>query len=205
MPAASASRRTQERDPHERAPDERAGDLEDHSRAIVLAQSKLASAGMEEALREGATQGDDGHLHCEGGTDATAQDELEAMGYEVVRWPGRNIFFGGASVVHHFTTVGRIAFVGGMTRFAAETAAAREQGMERWQVLKEIRDADRGGNPESGGDRSAAVARGRGAMPVPAMQPGATEGDRPMPERQPQAGRDRLALLALRPQRREVV
>lgn len=41
----------------------RAGDLEDHSRAIVLAQSKLASAGMEEALREGATQGDDGHLH----------------------------------------------------------------------------------------------------------------------------------------------
>lgn len=42
----------------------RAGDLEDHSRAIVLAQSKLAAAGMEEAYREGTTQGqsEDGRL-----------------------------------------------------------------------------------------------------------------------------------------------
>ena len=96
-------------------------------------------------------------------------------------------------------------FVGGMTRFAAETAAAREQGMERWQVMKEIRDADRGGNPEDSRDRAAAVARGRGAMPVPSMQPQPAQAGRPMPERQPEAGRDRLALLALRPQRREVV
>lgn len=43
----------------------RAGDLEDHSRAIVLAQSKLAAAGMEEAYREGTMQGnsEDGRLH----------------------------------------------------------------------------------------------------------------------------------------------
>jgi general secretion pathway protein I len=36
----------------------RAGDLEDYSRAIVIAQSRLASAGAEEPLRAGETQGD---------------------------------------------------------------------------------------------------------------------------------------------------
>jgi general secretion pathway protein I len=39
----------------------RAGDLEDHSRALVIAQSKLAAAGMEEILKDGdaAGQSDD--------------------------------------------------------------------------------------------------------------------------------------------------
>lgn len=96
-------------------------------------------------------------------------------------------------------------FDGGMTRFAAETAAAREQGMERWQALKEIADADRGGNPDGGRDRAAAVARGRGAMPVPGMQPGTAQEIRPVSERQPEAGRDRVALPSLRAQRRGVL
>ncbi len=43
----------------------RAGDLEDYSRALVIAQSKIAAVGTEEAYKEGETQGDsdDGRYH----------------------------------------------------------------------------------------------------------------------------------------------
>ncbi len=36
----------------------RASELEDHSRALVIAQSRLAVTGVEEAIKEGDTQGD---------------------------------------------------------------------------------------------------------------------------------------------------
>ena len=36
-------------------------------------------------------------MHCEGGHDAASA--LDALGYEVVRWRGRNLFFGGVSAV----------------------------------------------------------------------------------------------------------
>ena len=36
----------------------RAGDLEDYSRALLLAQSKLAAAGVEQPFQEGQLQGD---------------------------------------------------------------------------------------------------------------------------------------------------
>src|SRR4029453_1870799 len=36
----------------------RAGDLEDYSRALVVAQSKLAAAGVEQTIAEGETQGE---------------------------------------------------------------------------------------------------------------------------------------------------
>ena len=38
-------------------------------------------------------------LDCEGGIPAETLDALEAAGEQVVRWPGRNIYFGGAQVV----------------------------------------------------------------------------------------------------------
>jgi general secretion pathway protein I len=43
----------------------RAADLEDYSRALLVAQSKLAAAGTEEQLKEGDVQGDseDGRYH----------------------------------------------------------------------------------------------------------------------------------------------
>ena len=43
----------------------RAGDLVDYSRALTLAQSRLAAAGTEEQIKEGETQGDseDGRYH----------------------------------------------------------------------------------------------------------------------------------------------
>lgn len=43
----------------------RAGELDDYSRALVIAQSKLTAAGVEEQFREGQLQGDseDGRFH----------------------------------------------------------------------------------------------------------------------------------------------
>ena len=41
----------------------------------------------------------DGDVHCEGGADAAELDRLEAMGYDVVRWRRRNLYFGGAAAV----------------------------------------------------------------------------------------------------------
>ena len=38
-------------------------------------------------------------LHLEGGTDPAAADRLAELGYELVRWPERNLFFGGVSAV----------------------------------------------------------------------------------------------------------
>ena len=88
-------------------------------------------------------------------------------------------------------------FDGGLTRFAAETAAAREQGMERWQVMEEIRNANGNGNPDIGADRPAALAGQRGAVSVPGMQPAPEEKNRSMPERVAQAGWAGVVLLAL--------
>ena len=88
-------------------------------------------------------------------------------------------------------------FDGGMTRFAAETAAAREQGLERWQVMEEIRNANGNGNPASGGDRPAALAGERGQMPVSRMQSAPEKENRSLPERVAQAGWAGVVLLAL--------
>ncbi len=38
-------------------------------------------------------------LHCEGGHDLVELDKLEELGWNVVRWKNRNLFFGGASAV----------------------------------------------------------------------------------------------------------
>ncbi len=42
---------------------------------------------------------DEPHVHCEGGADAAELDRLEALGYDVVRWRRRNLFFGGVAAV----------------------------------------------------------------------------------------------------------
>jgi len=41
----------------------RAGDLEDYSRAVVIAQSRIAAAGAEEPLRAGQAQGESEDRH----------------------------------------------------------------------------------------------------------------------------------------------
>jgi gamma-glutamyltranspeptidase / glutathione hydrolase len=55
--------------------------------------------GVEEAIARPRVHVDGEHVHCEGGLDAGELDRLEALGYELVRWGDRNLFFGGASAV----------------------------------------------------------------------------------------------------------
>jgi gamma-glutamyltranspeptidase / glutathione hydrolase len=42
---------------------------------------------------------EDGVLHCEGGHDPAALDELERRGWKLTRWRNRNLYFGGAAAV----------------------------------------------------------------------------------------------------------
>lgn len=92
----------------------------------------------------------------------------------------------------------------GMSRFDAETAAAQEQGVARWQALqivKEQDDANGRGPAGAVGHHADALDGQRDADPLPRVQPGAEEEARSVPVGQPEAGRDRGALLALRAQR----
>jgi gamma-glutamyltranspeptidase/glutathione hydrolase len=57
------------------------------------------SLGVEEAINAPRVHLDEDHLHCEGGTDPAALDELESRGYDLVRWRRRNLYFGGVSAV----------------------------------------------------------------------------------------------------------
>ena len=54
---------------------------------------------VEEAISAPRFHVDDGHVHCEGGSDPAELDRLESLGYELVRWRERNLYFGGASAV----------------------------------------------------------------------------------------------------------
>ena len=67
--------------------------------------------GVEDAIRAPRIHLDEGHLHCEGGTDPAAVDELERLGYDVVRWRRPNLYFGGAAAVE-FLDDGTLAAAG---------------------------------------------------------------------------------------------
>jgi gamma-glutamyltranspeptidase/glutathione hydrolase len=54
---------------------------------------------VEEALERPRVHLEEPHVHCEGGTDPREIDRLVALGYEVVRWRRRNLYFGGANAV----------------------------------------------------------------------------------------------------------
>jgi gamma-glutamyltranspeptidase/glutathione hydrolase len=54
---------------------------------------------VEEAISAPRVHCDDGHVHCEGGSDPAELDRLERLGYELVRWRRRNLYFGGAAAV----------------------------------------------------------------------------------------------------------
>lgn len=89
-------------------------------------------------------------------------------------------------------------FDGGMTRFAAETAAAQAQGLARWQAIKEAENAKRGGFAGGHGHSPDALVRGRNANDLPVMFSEPKEENRPVPERFQEAGWDRGKMLALR-------
>jgi gamma-glutamyltranspeptidase/glutathione hydrolase len=69
--------------------------------AIMQVVANVIGHGLpvEEAIDRPRVHVDEPHVHCEGGTDAATLDELEAAGYDVVRWRRQNLFFGGAAAV----------------------------------------------------------------------------------------------------------
>lgn len=54
---------------------------------------------VEEAIAFPRVHLQDEDVHCEGGADPTELDRLEELGYQVVRWRRRNLYFGGAAAV----------------------------------------------------------------------------------------------------------
>lgn len=69
--------------------------------AILQVLSNLLDYQMplEKAVDAARIHMENGALQCEAGYDATAVNELEAMGYPVNRWSKRGIYFGGAHSV----------------------------------------------------------------------------------------------------------
>ena len=67
--------------------------------------------GVEEAIDRPRIAPRRARVHCEGGLDPAELDRLEAWGYELIRWRGRNLFFGGTSGVE-FREDGTLAAAG---------------------------------------------------------------------------------------------
>jgi gamma-glutamyltranspeptidase/glutathione hydrolase len=69
--------------------------------AVLQVVVNVAAHGfpVDEAITAPRVHVDEPHVHCEGGTDPEALDELRARGYDVVRWRRRNLFFGGVAAV----------------------------------------------------------------------------------------------------------
>lgn len=84
-------------------------------------------------------------------------------------------------------------FDGGLSRFQAETLAAKEQGLTRWEALNAIRM----GHSEGARDQRETGNRNATGN-LPAMQPKPEKQDGAMPVRDVQAGRGGLEMLALR-------
>ena len=72
---------------------------------------------VEEAIDRPRVHLEGDELHCEGGHDAAELDELERLGWNVVRWRNRNLFFGGAAAVTRED--GRLAAAGDPRRDGA--------------------------------------------------------------------------------------
>lgn len=84
-------------------------------------------------------------------------------------------------------------FDGGLSRFRAETEAARRQGHERWEVMNALG----GGNSGAARDQGSAHERHE-PDDMPGLQPGSQEADRPLPVGDGPAGRGGVVLPSLR-------
>lgn len=80
--------------------------------------------GVADAIERPRVHLEEPALHCEGGTEASTLDRLEAMGYMVTRWRGRNLFFGGVSAVEMLPG-GRLSAAGDPRRGGAGLVVER--------------------------------------------------------------------------------
>jgi gamma-glutamyltranspeptidase/glutathione hydrolase len=55
--------------------------------------------GVQDAIEFPRVHVDEPKVQCEGGFDPEQLDRLEALGYDIVRWRRRNLFFGGTNAV----------------------------------------------------------------------------------------------------------
>ena len=85
---------------------------------------------------------------------------------------------------------------GGLSRFQAETLAAKAQGLTRWQALQEVQNENHKRNSERGANNREAPER-HNPNDMPGMQPRQAQPERPVLERVISAGWGGLALLAL--------
>ncbi len=65
----------------------------------IVANVLAHDLGVEAAIDAPRIHVDEPHVHCEGGHDPAELDRLAELGYDVVRWRRRNLFFGGAAAV----------------------------------------------------------------------------------------------------------
>lgn len=65
----------------------------------IVINSVVHGLPVEEAIGRPRVHFEEPHVHCEGGADPAEVERLEGMGYDVVRWRRRNLFFGGAAAV----------------------------------------------------------------------------------------------------------
>lgn len=85
-------------------------------------------------------------------------------------------------------------FDGGLSRFEAETAAAKAQGFKRHEAINAVRNFEQARDQRSADARNAAGA-------LPRVQPAQAQEKRSVLVSNVPAGRDPMALLALRNER----
>jgi gamma-glutamyltranspeptidase / glutathione hydrolase len=65
----------------------------------VLTRALDGSMTLRECIEAPRIHPEGGQLDCEGGFDESVLDALANAGEQVVRWPARNLYFGGAQAV----------------------------------------------------------------------------------------------------------
>jgi gamma-glutamyltranspeptidase/glutathione hydrolase len=76
-------------------------------------------ADVEQAVEAPRVHFEAGAVHAEPGVDETALERLEQRGYEVIRWPSRNVFFGGVHAVARDRDTGELHGAGDRRRGGA--------------------------------------------------------------------------------------
>jgi gamma-glutamyltranspeptidase / glutathione hydrolase len=84
----------------------------------IVVNAVAHGLGIAEAIERPRVHLEATHVHAEGGNDPAELDRLESWGYELVRWRGLNLFFGGTAGVEMLED-GRLAAAGDPRRGGA--------------------------------------------------------------------------------------
>jgi gamma-glutamyltranspeptidase/glutathione hydrolase len=93
--------------------------------AILQAIRYVVDYGMtiEEAVGRGRMHNEGGILHVEGDFDDAALADLERRGYQLLRWKGVNLFFGGVHAAYRDPATGELSGAGDPRRDGAAVTA----------------------------------------------------------------------------------